>query len=114
MRARSSRGLGGESRAIGHGTGAGLYQRFVLRGELGGLLLAADFFRTGGLQLLLDLMDARGLRVGHALCLLEGCGGVASAFFQSGKRGGSLRCCLLHGFALLAQAVQLLLQLGRL
>ena len=84
------------------------------RGKLGGLLLAADFFRAGGLELLLDLTDARGLRVGHAAGLLEGGERVAAALLEAGERGCGLGGGLLQGFALLAECVELLLQFDEL
>ena len=107
-------GLGGEACALGQRGGARLDQRAVLCGEAGRLLLAADFFRACGLELLLDLRDARGVRVGHAAGLLEGGECVAAALFQPGERGGGFGGGLLQGFALLAECVELLLQFGQL
>ncbi len=105
-------GLGGEAGAFGHGGGAEFGELGVLDGEGCGLFFAAEFFRCGGGELLVELLNALVLTVVDAIGLFEVGGGVATAFFEAGECGGGCSCGLLELFAAAAKLVELLLKLG--
>ena len=95
MAARSSAASRGEASTFGHGCGAQFGELGVLDGEGCGLLFAAEFLCCGGVELLVELLDALVLAVVDAVGLLEVGGGVAAALFEACERGRGCGCGLL-------------------
>ena len=102
-----SPGLFGQAGGVGGGSGAGLRQLRLLRGEAGGLFFAAQAFGGGGLQLLIKLAQALLLSVEEAGGLVEAGLCVAAAFFKAGERSGGLCGGLLELLAFGAEAAEI-------
>ena len=64
-------GLGGEASPFGHGSRAELRELGVLNRKGCGFFFAAEFFCSGGCELLVELLDALVLTVVDTVGLLE-------------------------------------------